>query len=211
MSKKTKVCSKCKETKNVSEFYKNKRYKDGLFCYCSSCERARRKTYWNSLDSDKKDVQIKRHKLYLKENKASIKIQRKGYGENNKEKRNKYRRDKYKNDIIYKLACWIKNYCGYITRQVKKKKSQRSHNYLGCSYEEFKSHIESQWQEGMTWENHGSGDGKWQIDHIIPVDWYMKNSDDPWEANRYTNLQPLWAEENIVKRNKILDDIEKKV
>ena len=73
----------------------------------------------------------------------------------------------------------------------------RSLEYLGCSIEEFKLHIESLWLEGMTWENHGV-DG-WHIDHKIPLDYFVKNSDDPWEANHYTNLQPLWAAANLSK------------
>ncbi len=81
-------------------------------------------------------------------------------------------------------------------------KELNSLQYLGCTLEEFKAHIESQWQEGMSWENH-SLDG-WHIDHIKPIDWYVKHSDDPWQANHYTNLQPLWAEENLSKNNKII-------
>ncbi len=116
-----------------------------------------------------------------------------------KDQKNKTRRKRYSQDVNYKLSEKIRNYSLRVTNAVKKNKPLRSLDYLGCSIEEFKNHIESQWQEGMTWDNH-SLDG-WHIDHIVSIDWHIKNSTDPWQANHYTNLQPLWSTENIKKSN----------
>ena len=53
----------------------------------------------------------------------------------------------------------------------------------------------------MTWENWGVHG--WHIDHIIPIDFYnLQNRDEFLKACHYTNLQPLWAEENLKKKNK---------
>lgn len=71
---------------------------------------------------------------------------------------------------------------------------------LGCSIDELKSFLESKFIDDMTWDNYG----KWHIDHIKPLSKFDLN--DPKEilkACHYTNLQPLWAKDNIVKYNKM--------
>ena len=66
----------------------------------------------------------------------------------------------------------------------------------GCSFEELKTHLEIQFKEGMCWENHG----KWHIDHKIPLSW-AKTEEELKQLCKYTNLQPLWAEDNLSKKN----------
>ena len=82
-------------------------------------------------------------------------------------------------------------------RQGYKKKS-RTHEMLGCDFDFFKSYIEAQFKEGMTWDNHGL----WHFDHIIPVS-SAKSEEELIRLNHYSNFQPLWAEENLSKSNKI--------
>ena len=73
---------------------------------------------------------------------------------------------------------------------------------LGCTIEEYQAHIESQWEPWMNWENYGPDlDTQWQIDHIIPIDWFEKNSSNPHEANHYSNLRPLKGRDNLNKSN----------
>ncbi len=71
--------------------------------------------------------------------------------------------------------------------------------YLGCSLEYLKNHLESKFQPGMTWENQG----KWHMDHIIPLS-STKIEKDLYKLCHYTNLQPLWAVDNLKKGKKIL-------
>jgi hypothetical protein len=69
---------------------------------------------------------------------------------------------------------------------------------LGCSIPELKTYLESKFQEGMSWENWGIYG--WHIDHIIPLDAFnLTNREEFLKACHYTNLQPLWAEENLKK------------
>lgn len=72
---------------------------------------------------------------------------------------------------------------------------------LGCTLLELKTHLESQFQEGMLWENYG----EWHIDHIIPAS-LAENKEELIKLFHYTNLQPLWAAENMSKGNKVLDE-----
>lgn len=72
---------------------------------------------------------------------------------------------------------------------------------LGCSYDEFRKHIEGQFKPDMSWDNYGD----WHIDHIKPVSSF--DLTDPLQqkaAFHFTNCQPLWATENISKGNKII-------
>jgi hypothetical protein len=74
---------------------------------------------------------------------------------------------------------------------------------LGTDSNSLKKHIEDKWSEGMSWENYGNKKGQWSIDHIIPLD-SAKDEKDIIVLNHYTNLQPLWWKDNIIKRNKII-------
>ena len=86
----------------------------------------------------------------------------------------------------------------YMLRTAKIKKICRSIEYLGCSPQELREHIEKQFRDGMTWENHGP---VWHVDHIIPVAWwdYKNDPDAIFKASHYSNLQPLFAKENCIK------------
>ena len=70
-------------------------------------------------------------------------------------------------------------------------KKSKTCEILGCSYEDFEEHIESQFQEGMNWDNYG----EWELDHIIPVSSH-NNEEELIKLNYYTNFQPLWKEDN---------------
>jgi hypothetical protein len=79
-------------------------------------------------------------------------------------------------------------------------KPSRSFELLGTDLESFKAYMESLFTEGMTWENHG----EWHIDHIVPLA-SGKTPEEIWELCHYTNLQPLWAEDNLRKHTKLLN------
>ena len=86
-------------------------------------------------------------------------------------------------------------------RRVSAKKLFHSVELIGCSIFDLKAYLASKFTEGMSWENYG----KWHIDHIIPCCAF--NLVDPQEQLKcfhYTNLQPLWAEDNMRKGDKII-------
>ena len=81
---------------------------------------------------------------------------------------------------------------------------------LGCTIGELKTYFETLFTDGMSWENRGRGsDNKkkgWEIDHIIPLSSFdLENREEFLKACHYTNLQPLWSEDNLKKGSKILD------
>jgi hypothetical protein len=109
-----------------------------------------------------------------------------------------YKKNRKKNDIEYRLRCIIRSRLGRIRRN----HSMRTIEWLGCSIAELKLHLESKFLPGMDWDNHGLYG--WHIDHIIPISNFdVTNSEEFKKACHYTNLQPLWAKDNLVKSNKI--------
>jgi len=72
---------------------------------------------------------------------------------------------------------------------------------LGCSLEEFIVKIESQFKPEMSWKNYG----KWHLDHIRPIATFdLSDFEQQRQCFHHSNFQPLWAEENLRKRNKYL-------
>ena len=84
-------------------------------------------------------------------------------------------------------------------------------DYIECTMETLKAHIEKQFEPGMTWENHG----EWHIDHIIPLHYNEDGEeislDDLIDRLHYINLQPMWASENLSKKNKFIGKKDKKL
>jgi hypothetical protein len=78
-------------------------------------------------------------------------------------------------------------------------KKNKTFEIVGCSPEFLKEHLEKQFVDGMSWENRA----EWHIDHIIPLS-SAKTEEDALKLCHYTNLQPLWAEDNLRKSNKII-------
>ena len=135
------------------------------------------------------------------ENKEEIKKYRKQWKEENKEKVKKDRkryREEYMKNPVNKLANSIR---GRIKRAITcEYKSGTWREYLGCSVEDCKKYLENKFEAGMTWKNHG----EWHIDHIKPISSFdLSNKDEIKKAFNYTNLQPLWAIDNLRKGNKV--------
>ena len=87
------------------------------------------------------------------------------------------------------------------------RKHRKTEELLGTSKLNARKHIESLFQSGMTWENHGLGWDKWHIDHIIPCAAFdLKCPLQQLACCHYKNLQPLWQEDNYKKRDKLYEN-----
>ena len=136
---------------------------------------------------------------------------RKKYYEDNKEmvieNNRKYVKYKLDNDVLYKLKHNIRTTITNSFRNNVFSKTTRTHEILGCSFEEFKLYLESKFEVCMTWENRGMYNGElnygWDIDHKIPLATAI-NEEDIIRLNHYTNLQPLCSYTNRhIKRDTI--------
>lgn len=78
------------------------------------------------------------------------------------------------------------------------KKEGHSHEQLGYSKRDLRRHLESLWQEGMSWENYGLGEGKWNIDHIRPIASFPIETHAS-VVNALSNIRPMWATDNLKK------------
>lgn len=74
---------------------------------------------------------------------------------------------------------------------------------VGCTSDKLRIYLESLFQPGMSWENHGQGSGFWNIDHKIPLSVFSKSAADQRKAWNFKNLQPLWHEDNLRKGAKV--------
>jgi hypothetical protein len=199
-----KTCNKCKIEKNVEEFYRNNKNKNLYRGQCKKCMDEKSRLY-NSMNSEK--IKIKNREYYHK-NKELNKIKCREYREKNKErlqlnfrnwrKNNKHKINEYNRKPINKVKNSLRSRINELMN--KKYKNPRTLELVGCDYAFLMEYIEKKFTEGMTWENYGySG---WHIDHIIPL-CTAKTEEELKKLYHYTNLQPLWAEDNFKKAKKI--------
>jgi len=139
---------------------------------------------------DNRDILLKNNKIYYENNKEKTRE----YIEKRKEYRNFYRKEKRKTDPLFKLKANIRTRLYHILKGSKSKKTEK---LLGTSYKEVKLHLEKSFTEGMTWENYG----EWHVDHIIPLS-SGKTVKEIEKLCHYSNLQALWAFDNLTKSNK---------
>lgn len=153
------------------------------------------KNYYEANKQTNKD----KRKTYQKANKDKIKAYKKDYNQANKDKRRVHHNNLYKTDIQYKL---IHNLRSRLRSAINNnQKIGSAVKDLGCTIPELKTYLESKFQSGMTWDNWAL-DG-WHIDHIKPLASFdLTDRNQLLEACHYTNLQPLWATDNLIKSDK---------
>jgi cobalamin biosynthesis Mg chelatase CobN len=111
-------------------------------------------------------------------------------------------RKKRQTDPYYKLIDALRSRVNSAIRTQKAAKSLRTVELLGCSVEHARQHLESLFHEGMNWDNH-KPDG-WHIDHIKPVSSFdLTDPEQQKQCFHYTNLQPLWAKDNLTKNARL--------
>lgn len=160
-----------------------------------------------------KEKQKAYRKAYYEANKEKIAEQIKAHYQANKEKileqKKAYISQRKKSDPLFKLICNYRRSCHRAFKSIGNKKNNRSLKLLELeTWKELAKHLESKFYdhpktgEKMTLDNHGLYG--WHIDHIIPIS-TAKTEEDIIKLCHYTNLQPLWVEDNYKKSNKILD------
>jgi hypothetical protein len=106
--------------------------------------------------------------------------------------------DQYRNDPQHKIKHLLRK---RIRNTVQRgDKAAPTMELLGCTREHFMAHIERQFKRGMTWDNHGVGEGKWNLDHIQAcASFDLTRADHQRICFHWTNIRPMWAIDNIKK------------
>jgi hypothetical protein len=221
-----KVCPKCNTGKPLSEYHNNRSNPGGKAYYCKPCNSACSKPKTKEQSTrDCKNYRLKNPdkqkalwEKYYKENKEALKAKRRvydatperiaslqAYRGSVKERTNELRRARRKNPsprqkvekvlrdrfhkVIVKMKSGIKH-CSW-------------RELVGCDLTFLKWYLEDNFLEGMSWENHGNGDGKWNIDHIRPLCTYdLMCLEEQKQAFHYTNVRPLWFIDNMRRKRK---------
>ena len=202
-----KECSKCKVVKPLDGFHRQPGGKYGRRSYCNECVK--------QYSKDNREKISKQQAQWYQGNKEEIREQVKKYYQDNKEKkkeyeqahraeRNEWQRNRYNNEPVVALRASVRSLIWHaLKRNDGSKVGESVLQYLPYTIEELKEHLESLFEPGMTWENRT----EWHIDHIYP------HSKLPYDSMRHPNflkawaldnLQPLWAEDNLRKGNKVL-------
>lgn len=209
----SKICSKCKLEKPLSDYGKCSS------CFLKvkpSCKDCRKLEYIEDIPRVKKyrednKEHIKEYsKRWKIKNKEHVRQTKRLYKSKNKDSINTYRREYTKlrrlKDSNFKLTCDIRT---LILISYKKacngefNKSLKTEEIIGCTIVELINHLQSLFTEGMTLANHGNCQECWHIDHKIPIS-SAKTKEDIIRLNHYTNLQPLWRDDNLSKGCKII-------
>jgi hypothetical protein len=215
-----KICDSCKHEKDEVDFYVGHR------C-CKQCrlakDKQRREERKEEIKTYKKEHRLKnydqyrsREKKYQEENrellkergkqkyrrvlqnaerKARFKERIKKWQESNPDKVKESRLRHRKNSPYYKYSNSLRRRINHFVKE----KDFSVSDLIGCSSEEFRQYLEKQFVSGMTWENYGVHG--WHIDHIIPLSSARDDLERLKQLCHYTNLQPLWAEDNRRKSN----------
>ena len=149
------------------------------------------------------------NKKYRLEHKEHLYEKRKKWKNKNREKINMQASIRHKtlrkNDINFAIKARLVSRINESIRIAKSfKKNGRTEQLVGCNLKQLKKYLELKFVDGMNWDNRN----KWHIDHIVPIKHFIDNYDfRDFEIQKicfhYSNLQPLWAKENISKHDKI--------
>lgn len=186
-------CKKCEIEKPLSDFRSHKTSRDGKSIICKRClNRQCRKLREAKIKAGNAAVrEAKGQRLVL--NKSEIEELRKNAIEEfikNKPKKN------VKRSPQWKRATSLRSQLRLLVRGLAEYDSLKE--LVGCDHETLKVHLESLFQEGMSWENYGKHG--WHVDHIKPcIAFDLTNKAQAMQCFHFTNLQPLWASENWSK------------
>jgi hypothetical protein len=204
-----KTCKICNKEKELTQYSPCGSYKDKIYYRgeCKECNYQVQKT--ENKESTRKYRSSEKYKEIRKKYRSTEDYKQKAKKYENcpevkkrrlelRKKRHSFR---YYNDVLYKLKIILRNRHYEVLTRNKFSKKGSILKYLGCDKESLKLHLESKFKENMSWDNYG----EWHIDHIIPLS-SAQNENELYKLCHYTNLQPLWAIENLKKSDKLLGE-----
>lgn len=180
-------CVECNKHRAQTEKYKEK------------ARRNSKKTHAKNRDENLAKMKV-RNVAYYQKNKEKIKAATLKYQRDNAKERTAYkkawRKEKANSDPAFKMTLVARRMLHRALGISGQRKYKRTFDYLGYTSEELASHLERQFRDGMTWANYG----EWHIDHTESLkSMTTRGITDPRELNALSNLQPLWALDNLKK------------
>ena len=194
-----KHCPTCNNWKELSEYNKQSSSWDSLARMCRNC--------YCEYKNNKRKTNSYIEKQILYTQKYNDSGRRKEVSKIRYENKKKeiikqcveYNKKRYNTDPYFKVVCAMRTRISKLLRQKNADKNNKFYKYLGCNKLEFIDYFQKKFKEGMTWENHG----EWHIDHIKPcASFNLLDEKEQQMCFHYTNLQPLWAYENLSKGSK---------
>jgi len=223
-----KICPKCGAEKSLEEFFKCKKNRSGLSSFCKDCGKKRARLWRESnpeREKEKKRLWVSNNEKRYKEKQKQWKKKNPDFykpwrlknkkrflsnaalwKKNNPDKVRKYKKKGYlKKRLTPKglLDCRMNSALSYALRG--KKNGRRWQTLVGYSAEELKNHLESRFDNGMSWDNIG----EWHIDHIVPKSRFNYDKPDHPEFRvcwGLSNLQPLWKKDNLSKGDMTMEE-----
>jgi hypothetical protein len=202
-----KICMNKNSIKNYHDNIENekerrKKYHKQYYLNNKIKENIRTKNYRdNNLEKIKQIQRISKKKEREKNPEKYINLT-KEWRKNNPKYSITYNKDRRQIDSLFKLKTTVRNRVRFFLKNKNITKNNSTFDIIGCSPEYLKEHLGNQFKEGMSWENHGLYG--WHIDHIIPLS-SANTEEEIYKLCHYTNLQTLWAEDNLKKGYKILN------
>jgi hypothetical protein len=199
-----KYCSKGDHFALKSTFNKSTKARDGLHWWCKECLKQYRIENASRIAAANKnpsyaDTRKKCRDSWRSRNPHKVKAQSRSDYVRRKPARRIRDRQRYVEDVQFKLRKLLRE---RLRKAAKHGRAGSAVALLGCSIDELKVHLESQFVDGMSWSN-WSRDG-WHIDHVKPLSSFdLTNMTQLKEAMNYSNLAPLWAPDNLAKGSSI--------
>lgn len=142
---------------------------------------------------------------YREANREKLRSNQREYMKANKDERAaymlRYAVERRRTDPLFNLKCRLRSRIGGFLSKKGFGKTKKTYELIGCSYEDLAQHLENQFLPGMTWANRST----WHVDHRIPLA-SAKTEEEILKLFHYTNLQPLWAAQNISKGARMPED-----
>ena len=207
-----KLNSRCKYCKSKASSNYNKNHKDEIIRYSKEyyqrdyvkerCRKYEKEHPWIKIEYYNKNKHKikKRIKDWKLKNSDKIRQQSKRYREEHVEESKIYHRKRMESDPKYRITRSLRNrlYLAFKCQGVRK--TEHTLDLIGCSIDFLKKHIESQFLQGMSWDNYGRKG--WSIDHIKPcASFSLINPEEQKACFHYTNLRPLWEIDNWKKNS----------
>jgi hypothetical protein len=209
-----KRCSLCGLMKPIDSFYRKKTGPYGRASQCKDCMSPKEK----ERNAQNRPKRLEYNKAWYAKNRERVLADKVVYHENNRGQRSAYNKiwyrenkeavsessrvyqnSKYQNDPYFRLLKFLRRKLRGVLKG--KDKLGLAMGLVGCTKIELMLSLQSQFKEGMSWNNYGWGPGKWVVDHVRPCCSF--DLTDPMQQKScflYANLQPLWWEENMAKR-----------